>query len=59
MENTSGTYALYEFLKGLVESGELKAEHDNSEIYFIDRDGVSHHITDYSFDNRQDLMLWE
>ena len=46
------------FLKGLIEDGELKESNDNSEIYFVDEDGVAHEITDYSFDDKQDLMLW-
>lgn len=58
MENPVGAYALYMFLKGLIEDGELKESNDNSEIYFVDEDGVAHEITDYSFDDKQDLMLW-
>lgn len=58
MENAIGAYALYEFLKELIESGELKKEHDNSEVYFSDEDGIIHQITDYSFDDKQTLMLW-
>lgn len=58
MENAIGVYALYEFLKELIESGELKKEYDNSEVYFSDKDGIIHQITDYSFDDKQTLMLW-
>lgn len=58
MENPAGAYALYEFLKELVESGELKSVHDNSEIYFMDEDGIRHPVTDYSFDDGLDLMFW-
>lgn len=36
MENVTGAYALYEFLKELVESGKLKENNDNSEVYFIE-----------------------
>jgi len=39
MENAVGAYALYEFLKELVEDGTLKENSDNSEVYFQD-DGV-------------------
>lgn len=58
MENVTGAYDLYEFLKELVESGKLKENHDNSEVYFIDEDGFAHGITDYSFDDNQNLILW-
>lgn len=58
MDNQTGAYALYEFLKQLVNSGELKAENDNSEIYFTNEDGICHLVTDYSFDDGQDLMFW-
>lgn len=58
MENPVGAYALYEFLKELVEDGKLMKDNDNSEIAFIDDDGVSHSITDYSFDDNRDLLLW-
>mgnify|MGYP004532465207 FL=1 len=58
VENPMGAYALYMFLKDLIEDGKLKESNDNSEIYFVDEDGVAHKITDYSFDNKQDLMLW-
>lgn len=58
MENPVDAYALYMFLKGLIEDVELKESNDNSEIYFVDEDGVAHEITDYSFDDKQDLMLW-
>lgn len=58
MENPVGAYALYMFLKGLIEDGELKESNDNSEIYFVDEDGVTHGITYYSFDDKQYLMLW-
>lgn len=58
MENSVGAYALYEFLKELVECGKLKSENDNSEVCFVDADGVSHPITDYSFDDNRDLIFW-
>ena len=58
MENPVGAYALYEFLKELVENGQLYKENDNSEISFVDNDGISHPITDYSFDDNRDLILW-
>lgn len=58
MENVTGAYALYEFLKELVESGQLKENNDNSEVYFIDKDRFAHGITDYSFDDNQSLILW-
>ena len=58
MENPVGAYALYEFLKELVENGQLHKDNDNSEVYFVDNDGVSHSITDYSFDDNRDLILW-
>ena len=59
MENPTGAYALYEFLKELVESGTLKDKNDNSEIYFQDEDGIMHPITDFSFDDNLELVLWE
>lgn len=59
MENPVGAYALYEFLKELVENGILKENNDNSEIYFQDNDGVMHSITDYSFDDKRELLMWE
>lgn len=58
MENPVGAYALYEFLKELVENGQLHKDNDNSEVYFVDNDGISHSITDYSFDDNRDLILW-
>lgn len=58
MENPVGAYALYEFLKELVENGKLHKDNDNSEISFVDEDGISHSITDYSFDDNRDLVLW-
>ena len=58
MENPVGAYALYEFLKELVENGQLHKDNDNSEVSFVDNDGISHSITDYSFDDNRDLILW-
>lgn len=58
MENPVGAYALYMFLKGLIEEGKLKEDNDNTEIHFVDEDGIDHPITDYSFDDEQDLILW-
>lgn len=58
MEDSVGAYALYEFLKELVESGKLKESNDNSEVYFVDDGGVSHSITDYSFDDNDSLIFW-
>ena len=51
MENPVGAYALYMFLKGLIEEGKLKEDNDNTEIHFVDEDGIDHPITDYSFDD--------
>lgn len=62
MENPTGAYALYEFLKELVENGTLKDKNDNSDIYFQDEAGVMHPITDFYFDDDDDnaeLVLWE
>ena len=59
MENPTGAYALYEFLKELVENGTLKDKNDNSEVYFQDEDGIMHPITDFSFDDKSELVLWE
>lgn len=58
MEKPVGAYALYEFLKELVENGEIKATNDNSEVFFYDENGVMNPITDYSFDDRHDLIFW-
>lgn len=58
MENPTGAYDLYEFLKELIENGTLKDKNDNSEIYFQDEDGVMHPITDFSFDDNAELVLW-
>lgn len=46
------------FLKGLIEEGKLKEDNDNTEIHFVDEDGIDHPITDYSFDDEQSLILW-
>lgn len=59
MENPTGAYVLYEFLKELVENGTLKDKNDNSEIYFQDEDGIMHPITDFSFNDNSELVLWE
>ena len=59
MENPTGAYALYEFLKELIENGTLKDKNDNSEIYFQDEDRIMHPITDFSFDDNLELVLWE
>lgn len=58
MENPIGAYALYMFLKNLIEDGKLKENSDDSEIYFVDEDGIANQITDYSFDGEHDLILW-
>ena len=58
MENPVGVYALYKFLKELIENGELKENNDDSEVYFVDEDGFAHPITDYSFDSNKSLVLW-
>lgn len=59
MENPNGAYSLYNFLKELVEDGTITEKQDNTEIYFQDEDGVMHPITDYSFDQDRELVLWE
>lgn len=58
MENPVGAYALYMFLKNLIEDGKLKENSDDSEVYFVDEDGFANQITDYFFDNEHDLILW-
>lgn len=58
MENPIGAYALYMFLKNLIEDGKLKENSDDSEVYFVDEDGITNPITDYSFDGEHDLILW-
>lgn len=58
MENSVGAYALYEFLKGLVDSGKLKEQNDNSEVCFVDDDGWVCPVTDYSFDDNSTLTFW-
>ena len=59
MENTTGSYALYRFLKELVENGTIKDENDNSDIYFQDEADVMHPITDFYFDDDAKLVFWE
>lgn len=59
VENPNGVYSLYNFLKELVEDGTITEKNDNTEIYFQDNDGVMHPITDYSFDQDRELVLWE
>ena len=46
------------FLKNLIEDGKLKENSDDSEVYFVDEDGIENPITDYSFDDEHDLILW-
>lgn len=46
------------FLKNLIEDGKLKENSDDSEVYFVDEDGIANPITDYSFDYEHDLILW-
>ena len=46
------------FLKNLIEDGKLKENSDDSEVYFVDEDGITNPITDYSFDGEHDLILW-
>lgn len=58
MENPIGAYALYMFLKNLIEDGKLKENSDDSEVYFVDEDGIANPIIDYSFDDEHDLILW-
>lgn len=58
MENPIGAYALYMFLKNLIEDGKLKENSDDSEVYFVDEDGIANPTTDYSFDYEHDLILW-
>ena len=58
MENPIGAYALYMFLKNLIEDGKLKENSDDSEVYFVDEDGIANPITDYSFDGEHDLIRW-
>ena len=58
MKNPIGAYALYMFLKNLIEDGELKENSDDSKIYFVNEDGIANPITDYSFDDKHDLILW-
>ena len=58
MENPIGAYALYMFLKNLIEDGKLKENSDDSEVYFVDEDGIANPITDDSFDDEHDLILW-
>lgn len=58
MENPIGAYALYMFLKNLIEDGKLKENSDDSEVYFVDEDRIANPITDYSFDGEHGLVLW-
>lgn len=46
------------FLKNLIEDGKLKENSDDSEVYFVDEDGIANPITDYSFGEEHDLILW-